>query len=190
MRLVYLENMPRITKTDQEIYNRTSQIQEMLRPLFFRKEKSGPACAYRPGSNKTLIFAAHQEHPGEDFREWRFNLTCQGYLGGYYEIWQPTNYEKLDKYYLDRAYLTIYHFSDEYISLHCDPEEPDGNSSKAYQYKRLPHLHLHRSEYPIPKSHIAIGYGFSEQILSSNENLFKAISNSIELICDEILTRL
>ena len=151
---------------------------------------SGPACSLKTGKNKTLIFAAHQGHPHDDFQNWRFTLFSKGFLGGYYEIWRPVNYEKLFEYYLDRAYLTVYNKSDEYLSLHCDPEELEIEGGKNYLYKRLPHLHIHKSENPIPKSHIAIGCGFSEKILASDENLFEAISNSIELICDEILSRL
>ena len=162
----------------------------MLQPLCDSELRDGPACDYRPGGRSTLVFAAHGEHPSSDFRNWRFKISPSGFLGGYYEIWYPMNYEKLDEYYLHRAYLTIYHYDHEYLCLHCDPEEPEEVDSRKYLYKRLPHLHLHKVESPIHKAHLAFGYGFQDQILNSDGDLFAAFKDSIELIHDEILSRL
>ena len=182
--------MPRIIRSDHEIYTRNSEISEMLRPLFALKGKSGPACKHIPGGNNKLIFAAHQGNPSEDFQKWRFNLYRSGYRAGYYEIWQPINPQKLDSYFLIKAYLTIFKFSDEFLCLHCDPEEPQIEGNNSHIYKQLPHLHIIKSDNPLPKSHIAIGCGFIGEILSSDKELFNAISTAIGLVCDEILDRL
>lgn len=155
-------------------------------------ERGGPGWEGKPSGYGGYAVAARDTRKDLRFSEWRFRTFLPGYRAGYYEIWNPIDPNTQTHWCLDRAYLIIEKDGKEYISLHCDPEELDPTKRQGRslaQYKRGPHLHIKVADQPIPKAHIAMSHAFLDQVLSSEDDIFRVFRMSIEMICDEILAR-
>lgn len=141
---------------------------------------------------KRYAYIARDLELSEYYESWRFNTFNDSFKAIYFEWWDAVDERKMDKWFLSRAYLNIYYFDKtkreekEFLCLHSDPEESNNDENK---YKRCPHLHIKIAGAPISKSHIAIGMHYISNIFSSQEEFFSNMSNTIELIRDEILNR-
>jgi len=179
--------MRRIEVADQVLFSRGQEIRRLLSPI--SKLRDGPAYKLYPSRRREVVFAAHDgSPPTPHFNEWRFATTHNGFRAAYYEKWFN---ETANLYYLDRAYLHIYRTDlikqreEEFLLLHCDPNEPDDANHSLY--KRGPHLHISIAEQPIPHSHIALCLSNLEDVLDSVETLMKALEWSILMIQEQFL---
>lgn len=172
----------------EDISRRGNEISKILRPLC--RIPYGPAYELRQGKAGRKIIATHEGAPlRSDYTDWRFATQSPGYWASYYEMWTSID-EQYDEFCLDRAYLTIYRNQEEFICLHCDPNEDDNDDQKMVEYKRCPHLHIKRAEEPIPKAHIAISIGNIEEVLANADNITDILKCGIQMIKIEIMDRL
>ena len=126
MRSEWGYNMSRIEITQRELSLRGKQIRKFLVPL--AKAPGGPAWQTRTPVG-SFIIGAHDGSPSaSDYRDWRFSTITPGYRAMYFELWIKQD----PKWYLDRAYLSIFRIEQgsrdetELLCLHCDPNEPPG----------------------------------------------------------------
>lgn len=179
--------MPKIVVDCDSLASRGRLFTDLLSPLL-RSKKEGVATNRWPSGNSGFIIAAYHGQVSNSFNEARFSTSIKKFQGQYFEIWNPTDHRKLEKYFLYRAYLNIYADSKEYVCLHSDPEEDeDSPSGTKACYRRCPHVHVKIEHHSISKSHIAINHGYLNQIMMSPDDFFRAMKNGIELISDEIL---
>lgn len=185
--------MPSVELSEKNISLRGNEIQHLLRIL--SRVPQGPAYR-RIGGSDTITFGVHEGAPSlSGFREWRFATSFRGFWANYYEVWTSMHGEE-KKYYLSKAYLTIYKKSgiqsmaeQEFICLHCDPNETDDSENGIAIYKKGPHLHIKVAQEPIPKAHLALARGHLDSVLSNATTLTEAFEWCIQMIKDEILSR-
>lgn len=179
--------MPKIGIDYKKLITRGESIRKMLKPLV--KRPSSPS--WKPISASTrYIIGAYDGGPIQsDYRTWRFATIANDFRAMYFEIWLPFH---SDYWYLEKAYLTIYHTIDrfgleelEYISLHCDPNEPA--EAQHSVYKQGPHLHISAAQEPIPRAHIALNRCHLKETLLTVDSLSTAISTAILMLREEIL---
>lgn len=184
--------MATIELVESEVYLRGETIRQLLRVL--SRIEGGPAWQVTSGPDGAIVLGTHDGSPAQsNYRAWRFATRFPLYYAMYFEMWRPTSVERLS-FYLDRAYLTVYRqegpgSEQEFISLHCDPDEHDPDEQAKAVYKRGPHLHIKAADPPIPRAHIALAVGQLEHVLSDAANLTEALEWSILMIADEVLDR-
>ena len=185
--------MPKIIIPSDKVSKRGSKFNSILRPLLRNPEEGGPTRSIKNLQGSKIAIIGYDKQLTPDYSNWRFATFHNKFRAVYYEIWLPTDIKRQHEWYITKAYLNIYAIDrstleeKEYICLHSDPES-DGHAD-AY-YRKSPHLHIKTAEEPIPKAHIALANYHLEQILASEDNLFRAIAWGVELICDEILKRI
>jgi hypothetical protein len=136
-----------------------------------------------------VIFGISDKHEfGVNYTDWRFRINEDNISALYYERWIV--HEK-DKYFLENAYFHLYTKSKEnpleekeYILLHCDA------SDSGSVYKQSPHLHIKCSTDPMPKAHIALFNGSSDEVLSSLKKFQKAFHDSVMMLNVEVVKRM
>ncbi len=171
-----------------DISRRGNMVSRILRPL--SNNNYGPAYELkRPGGRKVIIVTHDGAPSHSDYMSWRFRTSSRGYWASYYERWRSVD-EEYSQFCLERAYLTIFRYEEEFICLHCDPNEEDIDGQEKAAYKKCPHLHIKCAEEPIPKAHIAISVGYMTEVLASASSLTDAIKYGIQMIKDEIMDRL
>lgn len=171
--------------------NRTVNIQQLLSPL--RKNLPIVACSIcLRQSHGCKVVAAHDGAKNfEHYDQWQFKTFARDIKCQYYEFWKPFNGHKT--LCLNRAYLNLLQknmATKEYVklmSIHCDPYEEGAEPQSSY--KQGPHLHVQKAEQPIPKCHFPLNLTELENILSSIDNITVALKTSIEIICNELLSR-
>lgn len=139
------------------------------------------------------VIAAHEGGIGvaEDFEKWYFGTYAQDVYAQYYEFWQPDAKDKQLK--LLRAYLhlalnnKVTHRYEELIAIHCEPYEDEREPHSSY--KRSPHVHVVKSESPLPKCHFPLNLRELDRILSSVNNLTEALESAVQILCHEVLDR-
>lgn len=142
-------------------------------------------------SGTVLIGLSDKVESGNDFNSWRFKTSAKNYSAMYHERWIL---DKKDVYFLERAYFHLYKndsetlVEKEYILLHCDASEPIGTPHS--EYKQSPHLHIECAEHPIPKAHIALFNGQTEEVLSDLKSFNQAIAHSMSMINSQIISKL
>jgi len=176
----------RIVISEQALASRGQRFRNMLMPLLKSQRQGGPAWRRYQLNFKTVVIATSEIRRGENYNEWFFSTFWREYLGNYYEVWIRSDNTS---WYLEKAYLHIFRGEQSYFCLHCDPEAVDSQGIKAC-YKQSPHLHIKTPDSLIPKAHIALAHGYVNEILASEENLFKAMRLGVDLLCDEILSRI
>jgi len=176
--------MSRIEITQRDLSLRGDQIRKFLVPL--AKAPGGPAWQTRTPVG-SFIIGTHDGSPSaSDYRDWRFSTIIPGYRAMYFELWIKQD----PKWYLDRAYLSIFRIEHgsrdetELLCLHCDPNEPPGEHTL---YKIGPHLHIVLAEHPIPHAHIALNKCHLDDVLLSLRSLSAAMAEAVLLIREEIL---
>jgi len=186
--------LPRIKIGSEEVWGRGPRLRELLAPLTRGSRGGGPPYEALPRQNR-IIFAVRDAKTSGDYSKWRIRTFHSSFIAAYHEEWVPIEPDTQDEWFLKRAYLTIFRVNrklmkeEEFLCLHCDPEEGDSSTSTAI-YKQGPHLHIKAASHPIPKAHLALAHAFIDQVLASDDDLFTVVRKGIELICDEILMRL
>lgn len=182
--------MPLIQATVKEVASRGKKIRVLLEPLT-PANLSGPAWESKYIHNSCIIGTHDGARPTTDYRDWRFNTFVPKTYASYFEKWDPLSD---NQWCLNRAYLSIFQLDPEtrsekeFLSLHCDPNEPDNEPYAIY--KKGPHLHIITAVDPIPHAHIPLNMIHLQTILSSIETLSEAIESAVIMLKKEILTRL
>lgn len=180
--------MDKILLSPRNISHRGKTITKILKPL--SRIPYGPAYNIKQGGAGIIIIGTHEGAPSHsEYTSWRFATQSPGYWASYYEMWTSIN-EEDSQFCLERAYLTIYRNQEEFLCLHCDPNEEDIDNPNKAAYKKCPHLHIKRAEEPIPKAHIAISVGNITEVLANATNLTDTLECGIQMIKDEIMDRL
>jgi hypothetical protein len=190
-RLVWRIKVASIEININQLHSRVNIVGDLLVPL--RKKSLPVACEIcRHQSLGCKVIAAHDGVSGnKNYRSMYFKTFATNILGQYYEFWKPI--DKQGKLCLNRAYLNVFivnrntHNYDKVVSIHCDPYEEDGEASCLY--KRGPHLHVQKAEYPIPKCHFPLNFTELDNILSSIDNISEALKNAIKIVQGEVLIR-
>ncbi len=187
---------PKIVLSQKELRKRGSKIRKLLRTIS-RNTDTGPSVTDIPRKKGLFIAVFDGAKPIHlDFRDWRFKTAVRSVNGAYFEHWAPVNPHKPTEWLLFKAYLNLYKMKgtsiangfEEFVCLHCDPNEPP--DSDHFKYKCTPHLHISASEHPIPKAHITHNLDFRNQTLESVDSLFKFFASALLMIKEEILSRL
>ena len=105
----------------------------------------------------------------------------------YFEVWRPV---PRNRFQIQQAYLNIYKRDpagneDEILCLHCDPGEPE--TGPHAKYKRGPHLHLSFTGDPLKRSHLALYVGRVNEIVATSHGLRTALTESVQMIRDEVI---
>lgn len=173
-----------------QLNQRTRLVQKLLLPL--RRPSLPVACkVLRQQIMGCKVIAAHDGVRSDDFNGLYFRTFVQNVWSQYHELWRPMS--KQEKLCLERAYLNIFiinsntHNFDKLISIHCDPYE-EGDEPFC-SYKRGPHLHVQKAEYPLPKCHFPLNLSELEKILSSADNITEALKNAVHIVQNEVLMR-
>lgn len=177
--------MPVIQITSEELRARGRHIRELLRPL--SKQPDGPA--WEPKTTQyNYVIGTHDGSPSSsNHQDWRFATFVPGLRANYFELWK-----RIDEFwYLDRAYLNIFQTDPiartekKFLSLHCDPNEPDDAPHAIY--KRGPHLHIQAASDPFPHAHIALTGEHLDVVLNSFDSLFKAMEWAVYMLKEQVL---
>jgi len=178
--------MPVIQITSKEFRSRSQPIRELLRPL--SKQSGGPAVTFTGRSLRQCVVGTHDGSPSSSgHQDWRFATFVPGLRANYFELWKRVDEES---WCLDRAYLNIFQTDPtartekKFLSLHCDPNEPDDAPHAIY--KRGPHLHIQAANDPFPHAHIALTGEHLGDVLSSFDSLFKAIEWAVRMLKEEV----
>lgn len=178
--------MPVMQMTLREFRGRGQRVSRLMRPL--TKAEHGPAWDLRR-TQYSIAIGTHDGSPTESNpAEWRFATRVSGLRAAYYEVWTRVGHDRLC---LQKAYLNVFRTNrvtnDEtkFLSLHCDPNEP--NSAPHARYKKGPHLHIQAAQKPFPSAHIALTCGHLDIILSSVESLSDAIGWAVHMLREEVL---
>jgi hypothetical protein len=181
--------MPRIVVDSEDLASRGREFSKLLKPIFKSTSSVIATKNFSIGNGRYAIAAFdHLEPP--TFTDSRFFTFADEIYAQYYEIWIPIDQKKMDSWYLFHAYLNLFYRETEFLCLHSDPEEPDQDRGTKACYKRSPHIHLKSNANLFSKSHFATCHGFLDRIFYSKEDFFKAYHNSIELLCDEVLSKI
>ena len=177
--------MPVIQVTSEELGARGQHVRKLLRPL--SKRPDGPA--WRPKTTQyNYVIGTHDGSPSSSsHQDWRFATFVPGLRAMYFELWKRVDDES---WCLDRAYLNIFQTDpttrteSKFLSLHCDPNEPDDAPHAIY--KRGPHLHIQAANDPFPHAHITLTGEHLGDILSSFDSLFRAIEWAVRMLKEEV----
>ena len=186
--------MARILATIRELKLRGNQVRQVLEPL----AKSKGRLKWKPrSSSDTFVIGAYSgKAPSGPYRTWRFVTKVSGYTANYFEEWEKdgVNAEGVEVWEIQKAYLNIYRYErgrnseTEVICLHCDPYI---SSTAPYsENKRGPHIHVVDANHPLPKAHIALCRNDLSSVLSSVNDLTSALKMGIQMIDDEVMSRL
>lgn len=181
--------MASITISIRDINTRIKDIQDILKSL--GKGKNIPCQFHLPKVEGGKIIGAHSrgQDKKSDFRQGRFRIFATPVYCQYYELWKSQDDGRF--WYLYRAYLNFFRMErskrllEEFISIHCDPE--DDSEEPTCTYKRGPHLHVKKAIDPIPRCHFPLNLNHLEKVLSSRHSLTNAIKQAIQVICDEVI---
>ena len=159
---------------------RCKSVTTFLRPIL--QNKQIPATFFAASSDDIRIITLN-EIKRRELREIRFKIPNSDFMGMYYEIWR-----KIDKknFELEKMYFHLFDSeNEEYILLHCDPNDPDLTHGN---YKRSPHLHIEKTEETIiKKAHLALNITDYEAVFENIDSLTKAFAEHILMIKSQIL---
>jgi hypothetical protein len=174
-----------------QIEMRSRKVSKLLLPLRPSKIPVGCKTCPQPFRGCKVIAAHDGTKSVESFGDWYFKTFAPDIVCQYYELWQP--FRNDSKLHLFRAYLNLslvnrsdYKF-EKLLSIHCDPCED--NSNAIGRYKRGPHLHVQKAEYPIPECHFPLNFTELDRVLSSVDSVTEALANAIEIVRTEVLLR-
>jgi hypothetical protein len=171
---------------EKELNHRPKAVQKMLHPL---RAKQAVACnfATHASMNQRILGA----HDGEisltrSYRDWWFRTSSNVIRAQYFETWE--NIGKKVKFQLLNAYLHLSRIDNyrrdqyEIIALHADPK--DGN-----KHKCGPHIHVVKSEQPLPHCHFPMYLENTFVVLESCTSFTSAMKSAIEVLSCEVLER-
>jgi len=176
--------------------DRVGRVQELLRPLC---DGDAIHCMFVPGTrgnSKVISSLSHQGKTPDNYHDWRFPVRGAPKVWfNYFEIWNLTNNGKECR--LNRAYFHLYLIDrpaqklDQIVCVHSDPDElpldpNDDKQNRLCLYKRGPHLHILTAG-ELAKCHFPLNLGQIDQVLSTIEDLTKAIADAVEIVRYEIV---
>ena len=177
---------------DRLVRGRIRQVQELLKPLV-RARWPVPCCFVKNAAVKGRIISGHAGGSAHsDHRSLWFPTFTSNVQGEYFEIWYPTDGE--EQWMLERAYFTLRRVArpmatyQEILCVHCDPLATDGEPVRTY--KRGPHLHVVVAETPVPDAHFPLNLGHLNEVLASIQSLTAAMRTAIEVVCNEVVSRM
>jgi hypothetical protein len=175
---------------------RISHVQELLRPLC---DGDTIHCQFVPGtsgSSKVISSKSRQAKTPDNYHDWRFPTKAAPRIWfHYYEIWNLIGVGRDCK--INRAYFHLYIIDrpsqkfDQIICVHSDPDEQPADPSdekltRQCRYKRGPHLHVLTAG-ELAKCHFPLNLGHLDQVLSSIDDLTKALADAVEVVRNEIV---
>ncbi len=138
-------------------------------------------------------FVANERFSEErSHREYPFRLKGHKIECTYYEIWRPTD-SKQSTWSMIQAYFTMFLIEKsrkepkEILCIHCEPA--DNFKDSVYLYKRCPHLHLVKSEQPLPHCHFPLCFPNFDYALSSIGNLTTTFKEIIKMLQYEVVQK-
>jgi hypothetical protein len=188
--------MDRLTRLSSYLYeDRVNLIQEMLRPLL---DGETVHCQFVPGAlgnnSRVISSQSRQAKRPENYHDWRFPIKLAPRIWfHYFEIWMLINNGRHCS--LNRAYLHLYIRNDRdldpLLCVHSDPLEqptdPDDEKLRwQCEFKRGPHLHVSTAG-DLAHCHFPLNYGHLESVLSSIEDLTKAMADAIQVVRREVV---
>lgn len=177
--------MPVIQITKQELSSRGEHIRKLLEPLTNRP--GGPAWKPRVTSQNWIIGMHDGAPPNSSHQEWRFATCVPDLRAAYFELWKRADDEVWCLY---QAYLNIFRRDPmtreerKFLSLHCDPNEPD--HAPHARYKKGPHLHVQAADEPFPHAHLALTGKHLDIALGSVDSLSEAVEWAVRMLRDEV----
>ena len=172
--------------------HRPEDVRRILKPLRGGEEV---ACEFCPGSYAGgRALAAHDGVDREHLRNPRdvqFATLAVDIFGQYFELWTAVDNGR--SMALSQASFALYvvdrttRSNRELISVHCEPR--DNSVVPLCTYKRGPHLHVVQAEQPLPHCHWPLNFGHLDDVCSSVEKLTQALSQTMNIICHEVLRR-
>ena len=171
----------------QDLVGRGDEICSLVRPLVGK----GRVAFRRRASRQAIMFGTFSG-PLDDrpIDELRFSTFVHLIRAAYRERWIPAD-EKAKRYYLEHAYLHLYQQlpygegEQQFLALHCDPNEPDDKPHA--MYKQGPHVHIVSAPQPMPHSHFALNLGNLPTVLASVPNLHSAFATAVIMLQQQVL---
>ena len=160
---------------------RKTVTQTVLRPILCKKNLQAK---FFPTSDDRTRVITVDDFQNTELRETRFFTCNEQFWASYYEIWKQISGTK--DYELEKIYFHLYDSdNDEYILLHCDPNDTDETH---HNYKRSPHLHIEKtSETIIKKAHLALNITDYDAIFENIDTLTAAFAKHILMLKDQII---
>lgn len=174
-----------------DLFRRKEEITRILKPLVSGRNTIYIHHTQRNSSEFVWVAVALRESTQGDYESKKFPIT-DSFQASYHERWQRNFLGKEEYWYLERAYLHFYKLNketadyDEYLLLHCDPNEDREHAP----YKQCPHHHIEVAPHPWPKAHIALNVGFLKEMLTDASSLTKAFEGAIIMLHDQVLQHL
>jgi hypothetical protein len=171
--------------------DRAPEVRNLLSPLLASQSRFHCGFEARKVNGGRVLVAHDNTRIGESYRDWTFRTFAKNFWCKYFELWKQIG--QTQEWYLERAYLTILrpdipnHDFDEYLCIHCDPN--DLSAEPFGSYKRGPHLHVEMAEAPIPDCHFPLNLGHLQEVLSSVNSLTEALRQAVEVLSHEFLAR-
>lgn len=176
---------------------RVDIVKEILRPLV---DGGTVHCVFAPkalGPGTQVITSPNgQAKKPDNYHDWRFQIkSAPSVWFHYFEIWKLLDLGRHCS--LNRAYLHIYvkreRDLDQIVCIHSDPlevpEDPD-NEHLVWQcrFKRGPHLHVSTAG-DLAHCHFPLNYGHLDTVLSSIDDLTKAMADAVQIVRLEVVER-
>ena len=192
--------MPVIQCSSEKLRDRRKAVQTLLRPITKKQSPSfrGPDCLQGPltkGSTKQFVIAAHDGSGCSiiDYDKFRFFTITPDYFGQYFEILEQIRGKK-DDWCLNRDHFHLYEINRnnnreeiELLALHCDTNDPDGSEHAIY--KRVPHIHVVETRYPISRAHFSLdceGHFLKSIKTATIDSLTNVMTWAIQMLKEEI----
>lgn len=176
-----------LSLTVEELQTRGSVVRKLLRPI--SKVEGGPAFEFDRRGRNWWIGTYDRPRLDKKLQDLTFKTIARSIRGNYYEQWKKI---KPGKWRIEKAYLNLLMISEstrsqsKYVSLHCDPHEPEDQPH--FTYKRQPHLHIQNAT-DLAHSHLALTGGYFDKTHASVRSMSDAIDWSIRMVKDEVLSR-
>ncbi len=176
--------------------DRVGRVEELLRPLCDGDTIHCTFVPGTPGNSKVISSLSRQAKTPDNYRDWRFPVRAAPKVWfNYFEIWNLLNNGRDCRLY--RAYLHLYLIDksaqklEQIVCVHSDPDEqptdPDDDKQRRQcLYKRGPHLHIMTAG-ELAHCHFPLNLGHIDQVLSTIDDLTKAIADAVEIVRHEIV---
>ena len=177
-----------------DINERLSMVRTLIRPL--RPERNGhPVDAQgqivftREGNGRKAVVTIKDTGSGLSYRDWFFRTSANLIRAQYFEIWISNESES--EWQLCQACLHLFLVQshddplEEILAIHCEPSLLA--TSDKLRFKRGPHVHLKAAKHPIGKAHFPLNLGHLEEVLSTIDNLGKALSDAVHIAQLEVI---
>lgn len=188
--------MPGLITSSAYLYEeRIGLVQEMLRPL---ADGAIVHCSFAPGAlgdgSQVITSQNGLAKRPDNYHDWRFPVKSAPTVWfHYFEIWRLLKSGRDCS--INRAYLHLYikrqRELDPLLCIHSDPlEEPTNINDERLvwqcMFKKGPHLHVSTAG-ELAHCHFPLNYGHLDNVLSSIEDLTKAMSDAVLIVRREVV---